>query len=211
MQIIGLIDEWSFPFALLNDNKKILKISNWGNLRFGINDHFNFLGCSNLTLTSVIGVLDLSSTIYFDSAFGNCTSLTTINGINDWNTSTIQFMRGLFSGCTNFNSNISNWDVSNVFSMQGMFSNATAFNQDISTWNISNVNGLGFTNFMLGKTFTDYSASYLDAIYNTWSTLTLQPNLNINFGTIKYTLAGQAGRNVLTGAPNNWVITDGGI
>ena len=64
---------------------------------------------------------------------------------------------------------------------------------------------------MLGKSFTNYSSTNLDAIYNGWSLLAVQPNLNINFDTIKYTLAGQAGKNILEGAPNNWNITDGGI
>jgi hypothetical protein len=64
---------------------------------------------------------------------------------------------------------------------------------------------------MAGKNSTNYSAANLDAIYNGWSLLTLQPNLNVTFNTIKYTAAGQAGRNILTGAPNNWTITDGGI
>ena len=49
------------------------------------------------------------------------------------------------------------------------------------------------------------------AIYNGWSLLTLQPNLNVNFYGIKYTAAGSAGKAILTGAPNNWTITDGGI
>jgi hypothetical protein len=65
--------------------------------------------------------------------------------------------------------------------------------------------------YLAGKTDLNYSSANLDAIYNGWSLLTVQPNLTINFGTIKYTLAGQAGKNILTGAPQNWTITDGGI
>jgi hypothetical protein len=64
---------------------------------------------------------------------------------------------------------------------------------------------------MAGKNTTTFSTANLDAIYNGWSQLTLQPNLTANFGSIKYTAASQAGRNILTGAPNNWEITDGGI
>jgi len=93
--------------------------------------------------------------------------------------------------------------------MSEMFANATNFNQNIGSWNISNVNDFG--NFMVGKTNFNYFPANLDAIYNGWSLLSVQPNININFGTIKYTVAGQAGRNILTGAPNNWTITDGGI
>jgi hypothetical protein len=93
--------------------------------------------------------------------------------------------------------------------MNQMFQSAIAFNQNIGTWNISNVTV--FSNFMLGKGFGSYSSANLNAIYNGWSLLTVQPSIVISFGTIKYTLAGQAGKNILTGAPNNWTITDGGI
>jgi len=65
--------------------------------------------------------------------------------------------------------------------------------------------------FMNGKSSADYSISYLNAIYNAWSLLTLQPNVTANFGTIEYTSSGSAGKAILEGVPNNWTITDGGI
>jgi ABC-type molybdate transport system substrate-binding protein len=92
--------------------------------------------------------------------------------------------------------------------MANMFQNCL-FNQDIGSWNISNVTN--FANFMANKTAANYSAANLDSIYNNWSLLTVNPNLSISFGTIKYTAAGQAGKDVLTNAPNNWTIVDGGI
>jgi surface protein len=155
--------------------------------------------------------------------------------INLWNVSNVQFMGYMFYGATSFNQPLNSWNiilttemesmflnaiafnqplnlwnVTSVIRMGSMFENAIAFNQDISSWNISNVSD--FNNFMIGKTDLDYSATYLDAIYNTWSTLSVQPNLfNVNFGGIKYTLAGQAGKNILLGSPSNWQIFDGGI
>jgi len=93
--------------------------------------------------------------------------------------------------------------------MGGMFQIATAFNQDISAWDVSQVSDFSF--FMTGKTFSNYSAVNLDAIYNTWSLLSLQLSVTIDFGTIKYTAAGQAGKNILLAAPNNWTVNDGGI
>jgi hypothetical protein len=93
--------------------------------------------------------------------------------------------------------------------MSNMFFGAAAFNQNIGNWNVINV--ANFSNFMTSKTNLTFSATNLDAIYNGWSLLTLQPNLTINFGTAKYTSSGQSGRNILAGAPNNWNITDGGI
>jgi surface protein len=91
-----------------------------------------------------------------------------------------------------------------------MFENATSFNQDIGNWDVSNVYE-GFSGFMTGKSPSNYSASNLDSIYDKWSDLTLQPNQIINFGSIKYTAAGVAGKAILTSPPNNWTITDGGI
>jgi hypothetical protein len=90
-----------------------------------------------------------------------------------------------------------------------MFDTATSFNQNIGSWNVSNVTK--FTQFMDGKTDANYSTTNLNAIYNGWSLLTLQPNITISFNTIKYTSAGQSGRNILTSSPKNWTITDGGV
>jgi surface protein len=129
--------------------------------------------------------------------------------ISGWNVGNVTGMLYMFQSAFAFNQNIGSWNVSNVTDMQYMFLNATAFNQNIGNWNVSNVANFNF--FMVGKNETTFSATNLDAIYNGWSLLTLQPNLSINFGTAKYTAAGQSGRNILTGAPNNWSITDGGI
>jgi len=333
--IVGTITEWSFGNAIVNDNEKILSISNWGTLQFGIFSDTNFYQCINLDLSGVTDVPDLSATYSLANTFDGCTSLTTINRSNEWNTSNIQIMiatfadcsslntdisswdvsnctdmntmfifcqlfnsdisgwdvsqntsmvdmfngatafnqpigswdvssvinmqgmfqnatafnqpigswdvssvttmqraftnalsfnqplnswdtssvtnmRDMFLGATAFNSNIASWNVSSVTTMEGMFRNATTFNQNIGSWNVSSVINMAF--FMDGKSFFNYSTANLDAIYNGWSLLTVQPNLvDVDFGSIKYTLAGQAGKNILTGAPNNWAITDGGI
>jgi len=64
---------------------------------------------------------------------------------------------------------------------------------------------------MDSKTPATFSATNLDAIYIKWSLQSVKPNIIISFGTAKYTIAGSAGRSVLTSAPNNWNISDGGI
>jgi surface protein len=115
----------------------------------------------------------------------------------------------MFANNTAFNQNIGSWNTSNVTNMGGMFNSATAFNQDIGGWNVSKVTLI--TNFMASKTAANYSATNLDSIYNGWSSRPVNPNLSISFGSIKYTASGQAGKDVLTGAPNNWVCVDGGI
>lgn len=283
--IIGTITEWSFINSIIDDCQKILSISSWGSLQFGTIDNGSFSNCLDLDLSNVTDVPDLSSTITLDNAFSFCSNLTTINNSNSWDCTNVNNFVAMFSGCSNFDSDISNWnmanatnintmfslatnfnqpigswDVSSVTNMSNLFSNcvqfnkplnswnvslvtdmnsmfsgatnfnqplnswnvssaiimdsmfnvAFAFNQNIGSWDISNVTNL--SNFMFGKTFNDFSTTNLNAIYNGWSLLSVQPNLpNVNFGTIKYTAGGQAGKNILTGAPNNWVIIDGGI
>jgi surface protein len=154
-----------------------------------------------------IGNWDVSNVTNMFTMFTRATSFN--QQIGNWDVSNVTSMTAMFQEATSFNQPIGDWDVSNVTTMGGMFLSATSFNQPIGNWNVSNVNS--FLLFMAGKTDTDYSSTNLDAIYNGWSQLTLQPNLTITFNTIKYTSAGQAGKDILTGAPNNWTITDGGI
>jgi len=48
----------------------------------------------------------------------------------------------MFSGCSNFNQDLSTWDVSNVGVMSFMFENCSKFNQDLSKWNVKKVNDM---------------------------------------------------------------------
>ena len=58
--------------------------------------------------------------------------------IEEWNTSIITDMSGLFKDKDSFNEDISEWDVGEVKYMSSMFEGAADFNQDISGWNVSN-------------------------------------------------------------------------
>ena len=342
-----------FRFNNTGSKLNIRTITNWGTLRLG-NGNAYFRGCTNLTLTTVAGTLDLTGTTNMSLMFSSCSSLTTINGINSWNTGSVTNMSNMFNNCTNFNqaltfntvsvtnmgymfyacyvfnssvtfntanvtnmagmfivcpvfnqplnfntasvitfqsmffgcnqfnskctftttavgcsaqemfyacnsfneapiftstANITNMNrmfsvcgsfnkpltfdttsVTNmsymfagssvfnsaltfsstaaVTNMSNMFDGATAFNQNIGSWNVANV--ANFTNFMLGKTPATFSAANLDAIYNGWSAQSVQPSINISFGTAKFTSAATAARAALIAAPNNWTITDGG-
>ena len=154
-----------------------------------------------------IGSWDVSSVTFMYGMFQLCTLFN--QPIGSWNVSNVTNMEFMFQDANAFNQPIGSWNVSSVTLMDFMFNGVTAFNQDIGSWNISNVTN--FISFMLGKTPATFSTTNLNAIYNGWSTRPVQPNLTISFGTAKYTLAGQAGRNILTNAPNNWTINDGGI
>jgi surface protein len=237
--ISGIISGWSFASTLTDSfasRPKFISVTRWGVLDIG-NEGGAFFGCINLDLSSVSDTINLNNVATLTNMFSGCISLTTINNINSWNTSTINTTDRTFYNTTNFNDNISGWNMSNVYSAVNMFYQATSFNnggnpginnwnvgflldasgmfrralafqQPIKNWDVKNVtNG---SNFMLNKSTANYPASQLDDIFNTWSTLTyLQPNVVFNFGTINYTSVGVPGRGVLTNLTNNWTIYSG--
>ena len=128
--------------------------------------------------------------------------------ISSWNMSNVTILGSMFSNAASFNQPIGNWNTVKVSAMANLFRDAISFNQDISNWSMSVViNGIGF---MAGKSSANFSAAYLDNMYNAWAA---QPvvvsGLTIDFGTIKYTAAGTPGKNILLS--KGWIITDGGI
>jgi surface protein len=149
---------------------------------------------------------DVSSVTDMSSMFNGATKFN--QDISSWDVSNVLNMQSMFEDATEFNSDIGGWDVSSVTNMFSMFNGATDFNQDIGGWNISNV--LSFDSFMFGKTPATFSTTNLNSIYNGWSSRPVKPNINISFGSAKYTIAGQTGKNILDFNPNNWTINDGG-
>jgi surface protein len=177
-----------FRFANTGDKTKLYRIFQWGT-QFDIGvGGAHFYGCSNLDLSEVIDVLVLyrtnvlSNTRNFNNMFRGCTSLTTINRFEEWDTSRIIFM-------------------------QSCFQDAILFDQNIGALNISNVTN--FINFMFGKTYSDFTTENYDDLLNGWASRPVKPNLSINFGTIKRTTYSDEAVYILTNAPNNWTIVDG--
>jgi len=226
IRITGVLSGWRFNNT--GDRLKILNIISWGVLNISVAEVF--FGCANLTAsaidapritsTSLNGCFDscanfngfvknwnVSNVTNFGSVFSGATAFN--QDISTWNVSSGTIFYYMFLNAISFNQNIGSWNVSSATRMELMFYNATAFNENIGTWNVSNVSN--FSNFMGLKTAANYSAANLDAIYNGWSSRSVQPNLSINFGTIKYTAEGQVGKNILDFAPNNWTLVDGGI
>jgi hypothetical protein len=132
--------------------------------------------------------------------------------VDNWVMSKVINTSSMFRGNTVFNQSLSNWErvgstLANVTNMSEMFSGATTFQQTIGNWDVRNVTN--FTSFMAGKTPTTFASTYLDNIYNGWSSRPVKTPITISFGTAKYSVAAQAGKAILTGSPNNWSITDG--
>ena len=174
-------DVIGWDFSGIFGSTYITSVVHWGQLQFGINGAGYFSDCPNLDLSSVSDVLDLTGITDLYYMFGNCTSLTNINRIGEWDTSAITNMSAMFQLCTLINFNIGTWDVGNV---------------------------TDFTDFMDSATPT-FSTTNLDAIYNGWSASGVQPDCSITFGTAYYSSAGAAGRNYLT-ETKLWTIADGG-
>ena len=146
VRILG--DNFSFGFGSgnINDRLKIKSISSWGKLKFST---YSFFGCSNVTMSGITDIPDLTGVGNFQYLFGGCNKITTIGRSNEWNTSLVTSMTNTFDSCTLFNSNISNWNVSNVTNFSQMFYNANSFNNGFALgvpnqlpWNTSNVTNM---------------------------------------------------------------------
>lgn len=171
--ITGEIQGWNFSSSATLYRNSIKEIIKWGRIRgvFGSNTNM-FLDCQNLILTGVTDTPILVSVVgSLQGMFRGCTSITTINLLNNWNVSGITNTSEMFFGATSFNQNIGNWDLrfctqafsmfrnasvfnnggspsisgwtmSAVTSMNNMFFNAFAFNQPIGSWNVGNVTNM---------------------------------------------------------------------
>jgi surface protein len=131
--------------------------------------------------------------------------------LNSWVTSSLTTTAGTFSGASSFNQPLSSWNVSSVSIAFSMFQNASAFDQDISSWDIRNMTNAN--NFLRN---TSLSTANYDLLLNAWAALagmvpSVQPNVPFRASPTQYTIATSgAARGVLTGAPHNWAIIDGG-
>ena len=154
-----------------------------------------------------IGSWNVSNVINMTTMFSNAFAFN--QPIGSWNVGNVTSMNTMFSGAFAFNQPIGSWNVTNVTNMNSMFS-GTAFNQNIGSWNVSNV-------AYMATIFTgaELSTTNYDALLIGWSTITppetpLKPNVVFDAGTSKY-CNGASALDILILAPNNWIITDGGL
>ena len=131
VEITGTISGWQFADG--GDKDKILDVSQWGDLAFGVNEG-HFFGCSNLDVSAtdapdLTGVTSLQA-CFRDSGIGEA-------DLSAWDVSSVTTMSSMFRGSA-FNGDISQWDVSSVTSMSSMFSFGD-FNGDVSQWDVSSV------------------------------------------------------------------------
>ena len=162
---------------------------------FGLNTVYN-QPLNAWTLTSLINTSDM---------FRGASSFS--RNINSWSMNLVTDTSGMFKDATNYNQNMNFWDIRNVTNMSGMLENATSFNRDIGGWKPNSLTNA--TDMFNGA--TAFSTTNYDLLLIGWSAESIQSGVTFSGGTTQYS-AGTAAtaRGVLTGAPNNWTITDGG-
>jgi hypothetical protein len=209
---------------------KLKSIEQWGNNEWSSLSWQNkFQYCENM-IVNATDVPNTSLVTDFAQAFRDCESMTDLN-MELWDMTNSITMSGMFANCLVFNpthfdqlnigplmtdlssmfnnclvfdGDITNWDMSSVTSISAMLVNCLAFDESLAGWDVSNITNM--TNFFVNG---ELSKANYNATLSSWSQQTVLPNINVNFGTSKY--SDQASRDILTNAPNNWIITDGGF
>lgn len=160
--ISGVIEGFSFGAVSQNrDANKILSVQQWGTLKLK-NSGGYFKSCTNLDLSGVTDVLNTNGALNYADAFLNCTTLTSINRLNEWNVSSATVMLRMFQNCPNFNSNISSWNVSGVTNFVSFMNGCFKFNSDVSSWNVSSANDMQnmfYDCYVLNTSFTNWNVS----------------------------------------------------
>ena len=81
--------------------------------------------------------------------FCNCSSLTSVGDLSNWDTSNVTDMSSMFCNCSSLTSvgDPSNWDTSNVKNMSNIFCNCSSLTSvgDLSKWNTSKVTSMNGT------------------------------------------------------------------
>ena len=178
-----LFNAWGFKNS--GDKRKITKVLQFGdnNMADSNTDGGFMYGCSNLDLSEVTDIPNITGSLV--AAFRDCTSLTTVNLINNW---VIPVMGGsygigrFFENCPNLIADIPDWDFNTIQSLSKFMTNSV-----IPT------------------------ASYDSLLINTSNRTNLVSGITATFGNSKYTSGGTAetARNVLINT-YNWNIQDGG-
>lgn len=95
-----------------------------------------FSGCTNLTSIEGIENLNTSNVKYMNEMFGQCSNLETLD-LSHFNTEKVGNMSNMFNGCTKLHDlNISSFNTENVTNMYGMFYGCSSLDSlDLSHFN----------------------------------------------------------------------------
>ena len=164
VQIFGqdFINNNIFKCRIIYNNKEyeLTKYFNDINTRYKNQDPFTF------KLKGINNITDMSY------MFDNCSSLSSLPNISNWNTSNVSNMSFMFNECISLLSlpDISNWNISKVNNMSHMFNNCKLLESfpDISKWDTSNLFYLSniFDNCSHSSSFPDISKWDTSKVYD---------------------------------------------
>ncbi len=136
-------------------------------------DYYPFVEHGPDTGDSVVTSLNVSNwdVVHCNKMFSNLTSLKTLTGLENWDTSNSVSMRYTYLNCSSLTSlNLSNWNTSSSTGMDMMFSGCSSLTSlgDISTWDVSKVDST-FAMFDNCSKLTslDLSGWHTDSLENT--------------------------------------------
>lgn len=151
---------------------------------------------------TITSVSDIGGMFETNSAFDQ--------DISGWDVSNVTSLFHTFYGASSFNQDISGWNVSSVENMVSTFQNATSFDQNLGAWDISGITVPSSMNLMFSGV-TMSTVNYSNTLIGWAANPSIPAGVTLSGGNSKYNAGGQAARNTLTGAPNNWSITDAGL
>lgn len=131
----------------------------------------SFAGCSSIT-----------STAYWFYMFNN---LTTITGINNFNTTNVIDMSYMFDGCSRLSSlDLSNFVTDNVTDMSAMFAGCTSlenlFISNFNTARVTNMNWMFLATPLSSLDLSNFNTSNVTEMHQMFSGCTSLRNLNIS-------------------------------
>ena len=206
--ITGTIIGWRFNFSPYG--YYIISVLQWGSLRLGNSGNY-FAGCDFLDLSSVNDILDLTGTNDLTQMFLECSSITTINNINNWDVSNVTNMGYMFTSCYSFDDDIGNWDVSNVTNMESMLS-STSFNNggssSINNWNVSGVTTMEgmFSSSQFNQPISGWNVSNVQIMQTMFSAAFNQPIGNWDVSNVLF-MGGMFNNGLFNQDIGNWNIS----
>ena len=151
------VTNMSYAFSNFSSLSSSLDLSNWDISKVTtVQSMFTYAKIPELNLTG----WDTSNITSFQSLFGDA-SISTITGLDSFDTSKVTNMGNTFDSCKATSLSISNWDTSKVTTMSGMFADCIYLETlDISGWDTSNVKDFGSVYWFL----TGSSSSLLTTV-----------------------------------------------
>ena len=137
--ITSKVIDMSYTFSNFTLSSK-LDLSNWS--VSNVTNMVSMFNSANVPELDVSG-WNIGKVTNIQSMFENC-KVTTIAGLESWDTSYITSFDCLFKGCKANILNISNWNISKVTKLSGTFDGCSELNVlDISNWDTSKITDFG--------------------------------------------------------------------